>query len=87
MVQLVDADIRTREVLGWTGLHLCHYQGSSCSQKIRAILSLKSASWESHPVDLMRNENYSEWYMGINPRGLVPTWARERSGRASPSRK
>jgi hypothetical protein len=35
MVQLVDRDIKTREVLDWKGLHVLHYMGSSCSQKLR----------------------------------------------------
>ena len=29
MVQLVDSDIRTREVLGWQGVHVLHFIGSS----------------------------------------------------------
>ncbi|MGD0026711.1 MAG: hypothetical protein ABSC37_19185 [Xanthobacteraceae bacterium] len=41
MVQLVDSDIKTREVLGWKGVHVLHFIGSSCSQKLRAFLNLK----------------------------------------------
>jgi glutathione S-transferase len=72
MVQLIDADIKTREVLAWRGVHVLHYMGSSCSQKLRIFLNLKNIKWESHLVDLFTNENYSEWFLGINPRGLVP---------------
>jgi glutathione S-transferase len=72
MVQLVDADIRTREVLGWQGVHVLHYAGSSCSQKLRIVLNLKGIAWQSHPVDLPGNENFRPWFLGINPRGLVP---------------
>jgi glutathione S-transferase len=72
MVRLVDRDIQTREVIGWSGLHVLHYAGSSCSQKVRIFLNLKGAKWQSHPVDLARHENYSPWFLGINPRGLVP---------------
>src|ERR1700687_3685734 len=72
MVQLADSDIKTREVLGWRGVHVLHYMGSSCSQKLRIFLNLKNIKWESHLVDLFTNENYSEWFLGINPRGLVP---------------
>ncbi len=72
MVQLVDSDIRTREVLGWKGVHVLHYLGSSCSQKLRIFLNLKGIAWESHVVDLMTNENFRPWFLGINPRGLVP---------------
>ena len=72
MVQLVDGDIKTREVLGWKGVHVLHYMGSSCSQKLRIFLNLKGIKWESHLVDLFTNENFRPWFLGINPRGLVP---------------
>jgi glutathione S-transferase len=72
MVQLVDSDIKTREVLGWKGVHVLHFAGSSCSQKLRIFLNLKGITWESHPVDLHANENFQPWFLGINPRGLVP---------------
>ena len=72
MVQLIDSDIKTREVLGWKGVHILHYSGSSCSQKLRIFLNLKGILWESHLVDLHANENFRPWFLGINPRGLVP---------------
>jgi len=72
MVQLVDGDIKTREVLGWKGVHVLHYSGSSCSQKLRIFLNLKGIPWESHVIDLHANENFQPWFLGINPRGLVP---------------
>ena len=72
MVQLVDSDIQTREVLGWKGVHVLHYMGSSCSQKLRIFLNLKNIPWQSHPIDLRANENFRPWFLGINPRGLVP---------------
>ena len=72
MVQLHAADIRTREVLQWKGVHLFHFQGSSCSQKTRIFLSLRDIPWESHYIHLGRKEQWQPWYLGINPRGLVP---------------
>ena len=72
MVKLAKEDIQTREVLDWKGLHVFHYAMSSCSQKLRIFLNLKKVAWESHEVDLLANENISEWFLGINPRGLVP---------------
>ncbi len=72
MVQLVDSDIKTREVLDWRGVHVLHAAGSSCSQKLRVFLNLKGIPWESHLVDLHSNENFRPWFLGINPRGLVP---------------
>ena len=72
MVQLVDGDIKTREVLTWKGVHVLHFVGSSCSQKLRIFLNLKGIPWQSHPIDLPGNENFRPWFLGINPRGLVP---------------
>jgi glutathione S-transferase len=72
MVQLVDSDIKTREVMEWRGLHVLHYSGSTCSQKLRIFLNLKGIPWQSHLIDLPQHENYSPWFLGINPRGLVP---------------
>ncbi len=72
MVQLADSDIKTREVLGWKGVHVLHFMGSSCSQKLRVFLNLKGIPWQSHPIDLPGNENFQPWFLGINPRGLVP---------------
>lgn len=72
MVQLIDSDIRTREVLDWKGVHVLHFMGSSCSQKLRVFLNLKKIPWVSHPIDLPNYENMQPWFLGINPRGLVP---------------
>jgi glutathione S-transferase len=72
MVQLLDNDIKTREVLDWKGVHILHFAGSSCSQKLRVFLNLKGIPWQSHLVDLPSNENFRPWFLGINPRGLVP---------------
>ncbi len=72
MVQLLDSDIRSREVLDWKGLHIFHAPMSSCSQKLRIFLNLKGIEWQGHELDLAANESYSEWFLGLNPRGLVP---------------
>ena len=72
MVMLSDEDVLTKEVLDWEGLHVLHFAGSSCSQKTRIFLGLKGIEWTSHEVNLVAQENYGDWFMGINPRGLVP---------------
>lgn len=77
MVQLIDSDIRTREVLSWRGLHIFHARMSSCSQKLRIFLNLKDIAWEGHEMNLAESETYTEWFMGINPRGLVPVLVRD----------
>ena len=61
MVQLFKEDIKTPEVLAWKGVHLFHFSGSSCSQKPRIVLNLKGIEWISHPINLLKAENYSQW--------------------------
>ncbi|MEM9105347.1 MAG: glutathione S-transferase N-terminal domain-containing protein, partial [Pseudomonadota bacterium] len=73
MVELLKEDIQTREVFDWKGLHLMHAQVSSCSQKLRIYLNVKGLEYTSRLIDIPAGENYGAWYMGINPRGLVPT--------------
>ena len=72
MVQLLDTEIRTREVLEWQGIHVFHTPMSSCSQKLRMCLGLKQLPWTSHPIDPLQGENLTPYYLGINPRGLIP---------------
>jgi len=72
MVRLADGDIRTREVLGYAGIHLFHAPMSSCSQKPRIFLKLENIAWERHPIDLSAGENHASWFLGVNPRGMVP---------------
>ena len=71
-MQLSDEAVTTQEVKSWQGIHLLHFQGSSCSQKVRIFLAEKRIAWESHPVDLLRQEHATPWFLGINPRGVVP---------------
>ena len=72
MPRLLDEDIKTREVLDWQGVHLLHFPTSSCSRKTRIFLNMKGIDWVSHPVNLAAQQNYTPWFLGINPRGLVP---------------
>ena len=72
MVQLVPEEIQTKEVLHWEGVHLIHFSDSACSQKARIFLNLKGINWISHPLNLTQQDNYKPWFLGINPRGLVP---------------
>ena len=72
-MQLDPSDIETKEVFNWKGYHLLHFYGSACSQKLRIFLSLKKIEWESHHINLQKQEQFGDWFLGINPRGLVPT--------------
>ena len=54
-------------------LTLYHYWDSFCSFKVRLCLEEKALPWEGHHIDLMRFENLTAGYLGINPHGVVPT--------------
>lgn len=71
-MQLDDRDIKTKEVTEWKGLHLFHFDQSSCSQKVRILLGELSIEFTPHAINLMRGEQRSDWYLGINARGQVP---------------
>ena len=72
MVKLNPENIQTKEILEWKGIHLLNFANSSCSQKLRIYLNLKNIDWKSHEVNLATGQNYSNWFLGINPNGLVP---------------
>ncbi len=71
-MKLDDAQVTTAEVRAWKGLHLLHFSGSSCSQKVRILLREKQLPFASHHINLARNEHVTPWFLGINPRGVVP---------------
>lgn len=69
----IDPDaIQTKEVLEWEGLHLLNFSQSSCSQKVRILLSEKRLAYESREINLKALEHTTPWYLGINARGVVP---------------
>lgn len=72
-MKLDRSDIKTVEILDWKGIHLFHFSGSACSQKLRIFFNIKKINWNSHVINLIKQEQFSEWFLGINPRGLVPT--------------
>lgn len=52
---------------------LYHDPRSYSSQKVQMYLSEKESTWESHPIDLLRQEHIlDETYKTIHPRGIVP---------------
>jgi glutathione S-transferase len=69
---LNDGDVITREVTEWQGLHLFHFDLSSCSQKVRIVFRELGLPFTPHPINLMKDEQQTDWYLGINPRGEVP---------------
>ena len=71
-MKLAPDDIQTKEVLDWKGLHLLNFSQSSCSQKVRIFLAEKGVEYQSRNIDLKNGEHTKPWYLGINPRGVVP---------------
>jgi glutathione S-transferase len=45
---------------------------SICTQKVFITLAEKGLSYDTHNIDLFRNEQYAPWYLAINPKGVVP---------------
>lgn len=55
-----------------SGLHLWHAPMSSCSQRVRIVMAETGQAFESHLVNLEKDEHASEAYQKIHPKGLVP---------------
>lgn len=45
---------------------------SICTQKVLIALAEKELEYETHNIDLFRNEQFAPWYLAINPKGVVP---------------
>lgn len=54
------------------GVHLFHFAGSNCSQRVRFVLEEKRVPWESHHVNLIHGENATSEFIALNPNGVVP---------------
>jgi glutathione S-transferase len=67
-----EHEVTTDEVKQWQGIHLLHNQMSAPSQKVRILLRVKGIQFISHEVNTSKSENVTPWYIGINPRGVVP---------------
>ena len=67
-----DEKVTNDEVKSWRGLHLLHFQNSTCSHKVRLILGELGLDWTGHSVNLLKQDNSTPWFLGINPRGVVP---------------
>ena len=53
-------------------LTLYTYHNSICTQKALITLAEKGVAYETHHVDLFKNEQFQPWYLAINPKGVVP---------------
>lgn len=46
---------------------------STCSQKVRMALLEKGQSWTDRIIFFAKGDNLSDWYLRLNPNGVVPT--------------
>lgn len=54
-------------------LTLYNTSHSTCSQKARLTLAEKGLAFKDHEISLRDLEQFSDWYMKLNPNGVVPT--------------
>lgn len=54
-------------------LELWNNHASTCSQKVRIVLAEKGLDWVDRQIDFTKREQISDWYLKINPNGVVPT--------------
>lgn len=54
------------------GIHLWHAPMSTCSQRVRIALAEAGRPYESHLIQLEKNEHATPDYQRIHPKGVVP---------------
>ena len=53
-----------------------YHQGSSvCAAKVRVALHEKGLDWRGVVVDVLKGEQFQDWYLALNPSAVVPTLA------------
>ncbi len=54
-------------------LELYNFAQSTCSLKVRICLHEKALDWVDHPLVSKNHDHLSDWYLKLNPNGVVPT--------------
>jgi glutathione S-transferase len=54
-------------------LELYNAPVSTCSQKVRLVLAEKDIAWQDRRVSFAKHEHISDWYLKLNPNGVLPT--------------
>jgi len=54
-------------------IKLYHNPVSTCSQKVRITLAEKGLDYDEHVIDWGTQDHLSDWYLKINPNGVVPS--------------
>jgi glutathione S-transferase len=70
-----DTDVldRGRCAVSEDKLTLYNWATSTCSQKVRFVLAEKALPFEDYRIDAPKSEHLSDWYLKLNPNGVVPT--------------
>ena len=53
-------------------LELYHHGSSVCAAKVRLALAEKRLPWTGHYLDILKGEQFTEAFLKINPRAMVP---------------
>jgi glutathione S-transferase len=54
-------------------IELYHHGSSVCAAKVRLCLAEKQLPWESRYIDILKGQQFTDEYMRINKRAVVPT--------------
>lgn len=54
-------------------LELYHHGSSVCAAKVRFALAEKGVAWQSHYLDILAGDQFTDEFMGLNPKAVVPT--------------
>ena len=54
-------------------LELYNFSQSTCSIKVRLLLAEKELKWQDRQLVSSNHDHLSEWYLKLNPNGVVPT--------------
>lgn len=54
-------------------LELYNFSQSTCSQKVRICLAEKGLEWTDRRLVSKNHDHLSDWYLKLNPNGVVPT--------------
>ena len=68
------AEIHTKNQLlkNLKGIHLWHAPMSSCSQRVRLVMTETKTIYKSHVINIAKDEHATKSYQAIHPNGLVP---------------
>jgi glutathione S-transferase len=73
MAARLPADATRTKEINMPALKLYQWKSSPNSRRIRMFLAEKAVDIPFEPVNLGEGEQRSDWYVAINPRGVVPT--------------